>query len=254
MNWITILGIVIIALGTLLTYYGSSLSSENDKKEITDKIDSFNKNIERVKNENITQSEKDEKIKKIQEEFNSWAEQFEKKKEEHKIAIDKNDVNLREKKAQLNSKWHESYAVFFSSLTEMVTAINKVNGQRKITFIENPKFPANIYDASVDKFKVIIQFDKNVYWFIWLNIREPLNDNNIPTIEISVSDKAHYYFRSWGDLSIKVVPDRNEIRIFTMNIFDKAGFESEYKLEPNTNQLTSLLKKAFEYQIILIEK
>ncbi len=255
MNWITILGIVIIALGTLLTYYGSSLSSKNDKNEITDKIDSFKENIEKVKKENISVSEKEEKIKKIEDEFSSWAEQFEKKKEDHKIAIDKNDVNLREKKAHLNNKWHELYTDFFSSLTEMVAAINKVNEQRKITFKENPKFPNNIYAASDDKFKVIIQFNKNVYWFIWLRIREPLNDNDIPYIEICVSDKADYYSRSWGDLSFKIVPDYDKIRIETMNIFDKAGFEREYKLEPNTKkQLTDLLKKAFEYQIILIEK
>lgn len=63
----------------------------------------------------------------------------------------------------------------------------------------------------------------------------------------------------WGDLSIKptlaneLVP-KNRFYISTMRTFTKAGFEKTYPLNPDNKQIIELLKKALEYQILLLEQ
>jgi hypothetical protein len=253
MNWITILGILIIAVGTLTTYYGSSLSSNKDKKEITDKLDNFNQNIEKIKSENIPPQEKTEKINKIKSEFDAWAEQFMNNKDEKKVAIEKNEVIISEQKIQLNNQWRPLYVKFFTSLNKMVTSYNRVNAESNILLLENPALPNNIYKAKSDKFKVIVQFNTKVYWIIYLRVREPIDKILIPSIEILYSDKTGTSLLSSGDLTLEPYPDQNKIFVETYSIFDKAGFKNTYDLDPNFDQITELLKKAFEYQVLLAE-
>lgn len=253
MNWITILGIAIIGIGTLLTYYGSSLSSNKDKKEIIEKLDNFNQNIEKIKTENIPKSEKTEKLNKIKSEFDSWAEQFMKNIDEKKIALVKNEVSISEQKVQLNNHWRYLYVNFFTSLSKMVNAYNRVNAESTILFKENPDLPNNIYNAKIDKFKVIVQFNTKIYWTIFLRVTEPIDNAVIPSIEILTSDKEHANIMLSGDLSLRLYPMRNKIYVETYSIFDRAGFKREYDIDPKSNLITELLTKAFEYQILLIE-
>lgn len=256
MNWITIFGICVIALGTFLTYYGSSLNNKKDKQEITDKIEGFNEKLESISTQNIPSPEKEKQVEQVKQEYMQWAEKFVSNKEEQLVELDKTDVALREEKISLNKQWHSIYSDFFTSITEMVNAYNSASGQEKVKFIENQQFPASIYSATPDNFKVIIQFNDNLHWTIWLKVREPIKNKYLPSINISVAenkDFLKYQSFNWGDLSFQPYSD-NQIRVETLNIFDKANFEEKYELGETRQELNDLLKKAFEYQILLIEK
>lgn len=192
MNWITIFGICVIALGTLLTYYGSNLNNEKGKKEITDKIEGFNDKLDSISILNIPLPEKEKQLEKVKKEYLDWAEKFVSNKEEQLVELDKTDVALREEKVSINKKWHSIYSNYFTSLTEMVNAYNIASGKERVKLIENPKFPKNIYSATPDNFKVIIQFNENLYWTIWLKVREPVRDKNLPTININVEENEDF--------------------------------------------------------------
>ena len=45
MNWITIAGIVLIAIGSLLTIYGPQKDSKKDSDELNKKLDDFKKSL-----------------------------------------------------------------------------------------------------------------------------------------------------------------------------------------------------------------
>lgn len=136
----------------------------------------------------------------------------------------------------------------------MIDALNKVDGQNIVTLIENPKLPNDIYDANPDNFKVIVKFNKYIYWIIWLKIREPIKSDDIPSIEISLSNNPDFKSFSWGDLEFKPYLKSNKIIVETMDIFAKANFDKEYTLDNNAQQLLELLKQAYEFQILMIEK
>jgi len=254
MNWIIIIGIVIIALGTFLIYYGSSLSSSKDKKEIKGYIDSVNQNINQIQADNIPQAEKEEKIKKIESEFDLWAKQFIHSKEGKRIAFDKNEISLRELKDKLNNQWRELYVKFFTSISQMIKAFNQATGKSIILLKENPNLPINIYDAKPENFKVIIQFNSNVYWNIWLKISEPIEEPKIPSINIEVTDQPIFRPYAFGDIRFSINTENKKVYVDCFKSFEKAGFKREYSLDAEANQMTILLKKAFEFQILVIEK
>jgi hypothetical protein len=253
MNWITIAGIITIGIGTLLTYYGTSLSSSKDKIEITNKIDSFKQNLEKVKAENISDSEKVKAVDKIQNEFQSWATNFVETKEDKKLLLDKNDVNLREKKSILNTKWRNYYVKAFESINQMIEAYNKASGQKTLKLIESNSLPSNIYDAELNKFKIVVQFTENLFWNISLTIKEPIDKDELPWVGITLVKKPDTNLLGLNNLLFSFDIQRKSIIVLTSKPFDKANFKSEYPLDDKTNQLAELLKKAFEYQILITE-
>lgn len=253
MNWVTILGIIIIAVGTLLTTYGSSLSNKSDKTDITEKLESFNESLDEIKNGNLPKPEKEEKIKKLEGEFGDWAEQFSKSKEQHKIAFDKREMKLRERKAKLNEEWHKLYEDFFKSLTEMINALNEVSNS-SISFVKNPPMPKNIYDASDDKFKVVLKFDENNYWIIYLIVQQPVKKDEIPGIGIMMSDEPNPRFRAINSLHMHMDLELRSMFVLTDENFEKAGFETKYELKSDENKTIDILKKAIEYQVLLLNK
>jgi hypothetical protein len=70
MDGYTILGIIIIAIGTALMVFGSGKSDSKSQKEITDKIVETQHKIEELKTGKTVDSAA---ITKIESEFNNWA-------------------------------------------------------------------------------------------------------------------------------------------------------------------------------------
>ncbi len=254
MNWITILGIVTIGLGTLLTYYGTSLSSSKDKTEITSKIDDFKNDLAKIKNESLTDSEKVKAVEKIKYEFQSWADNFVKEKEEKKVQLDKNDVGLREKKLLLNNKWREYYVNSFEALSQMIEAYNKASGKTNVKLLETNVLPNNIYDAQRPNFRIQVQFGEKTFWMIWLRIDDPITDDNLPVINIAVNSKPNDDFAIMSDLSFAIKPKNKNIYVRVDKPFDKANFKTNYPVNESSNQIIILLKQAFEYQILITEQ
>lgn len=254
MNWITILGIVTIGIGTLLTYYGTSLSSTKDKAEITSKIDDFKQNLDKINIESLSDSEKVQAVDKIKNEFQSWADNFIKDKDEKKVLLDKNDVSLREKKILLNNKWRGYYVKTFEALTQMVDAYNKASGKTNIKQIEVKNLPNNIYDANKTNFRVQLQFSEKTFWFIWLKVYDPISSDELPIINIQVTNKPNDDFINMSNLSFLIDIKTKTIAILNIDDpFNKANFKKSYPLNENINQMIDLIKQAFEYQILITE-
>lgn len=254
MNWITIFGIITIAFGTFLTYYGTSISSSKDKTEITNKIDDFKNDLAKIKNADLPDSQKEKEIEKINFEFQSWADDFLRNKEEKKVLLDKNDLSIREKKILLNTKWREYYVKIFTAIPQMINAYNVASKNNNIKLFELNELPNNIYEAGIKKFKIQVQFNENTYWMIWLNVSDPITEDNLPRINITHASKPNDVFVLMADLSFWIDTKTKYLYVSTDRIFEKANFNKKYPLNENSDQIISLLKQAFEYQVLITER
>lgn len=124
MHWLIIFGIVLIAVGTFLTYLGGNLQSNKVSDEIKDKLKSTNEKIDSLKKDNNINKGT---IIEIENEFNSWAKDFFNKKDEYQLKHEMQDLNIKNKGVTLSMEWRSFYDYFFSNLKGMIDAYNKTN-------------------------------------------------------------------------------------------------------------------------------
>ena len=136
----------------------------------------------------------------------------------------------------------------------MVDAYNKASGKEGIVLIKNHTLPNSIYEASITNFNIVIKFNEKTFWTIWLKIYEPIEDDDLPRIHISISDKPDNKDFSYGDLSFRISQKLKVIFLDKSNTFDKANFKRDYPLDEKSNQIADLFRQAFEYQILINEK
>jgi len=86
MNWVTILGLILIAIGTILTYLGKDIANKQTNRELNTKIDNLSSQNERLSEEN----------KKTHAQNSELATEVKKYQDENKRLRD----NLREEKAK----------------------------------------------------------------------------------------------------------------------------------------------------------
>ncbi|MDO8786136.1 MAG: hypothetical protein Q7J12_07960, partial [Syntrophales bacterium] len=160
-----IVGVIINAIGIFLMTKGSSLSTQKDKTEIINKIKGFREEIGVIKN-NITNVESLEKIEKIKNEFNEWADNFVSDIESKRVEQQKSEVLLKEKEINLSKKWKHIYQYPFEVIDYMLKAYNQRTGKR-IEYII-PELPNNLYDKDAESFKSLIVFNNDTVWTITL--------------------------------------------------------------------------------------
>ena len=237
------------------------MKSNNFENRLMSKIESFEESLSLINNDSaiLTNSQINE-IDSLEKSYLDWAINFIENKEKESIEFDKKELELRERKLILSKKWHRQYADFFESLEQIIKAYSKASGKSFPKLIKNPKLPRNIYDAVPESFKIVVQFAENVYWKVWLSINEPIDNDEIPSINIAVCEeieasnqvdlRVHYQ----GDLHIRIEPDQNEIEVMALSKFYKAEFDYKYQISEESKILEVLLKQAIEFQILSIER
>jgi hypothetical protein len=276
MNWITILGILVLiigsiglafeytiwgiiinAIGTFLIIYGPEKNTNKENKEIKDKLEEFGKKLENVKKENLTFEVKENKIEELENEFTEWAKNFISNQDEKKLEIEKFEINLREEKVKLNQKWRPFYIYFFENLIKIITAYNSANNTQKISIIENPSFPANIYNETYKYyneskyFRIIVKFKDKLYWKIFLELSN--DEQDIPKINLYTTDNPNesYFFNR---VIIKPYPELNKIFVDFSRIFKRIELKEKYNLDSYSDSLNDILQKTFELQILILNE
>jgi len=254
-----VVGVIINAIGIFLMAKGSSLSTKKDKSEIIDKIKGFREEIGVMKN-NITNIESLEKIEEIQNEFNEWADNFVSDIESKRVEQQKSEVLRKEKEIKLSKKWRHIYQYAFEMIDNMLEAYNQRTGKRIECII--PELPNNLYDKDAESFKSLIVFNNDTVWTITFQIIKPYKKEEIPNIVI------HFFFgESWGYsarkraekgpsrefllLDINLAgkcfhPAKSDLNLYVGDVKDTYSISADnYK-----TSIKDLFTTLFEYQII----
>jgi hypothetical protein len=254
-----VIGAIINALGLYLMTKGSIISGTEDKKEIINIISGFREEIKIMKNE-ISNEDSLDKLIKIENEFDEWAESFTSNIEIKKIEQQKIDTILREKEIILSKDWKHIYQYFFETIKLMVEAYNQ-RVKNKIELIM-PPLPNNLYGNEAELFRTMIVFSENIIWTITLFISKPYERDKIPDIKIkylfgehgmSAREMAEKDSSTWSYLMLifhlkdnSILLGKGDQNQYFGDLKDSYSINSDnYK-----TSIKELITTLFEYQII----
>ncbi len=241
MNWIMILGIILIAIGTFLTYLGSNLQSNKVSDEIKGKIQDTNAKIAALQKE---PSINKEAVDKLDNEFSAWATELIKNKDSQRLHYEKDILDIKGKELSLSKEWLTFYNFFFETLKNLLDAYNRT-AKNLITY-EIPPLPNNLFSESINNFVANIKFSKQISWNIILS----KEISEIPSINITVINES----KNIGGLSIAPMSITDKVMyIFKdKDIFMTNDLLSKYDLGDYKNSLKTILKIIVEYQLTFI--
>ncbi|MFC5270270.1 hypothetical protein [Adhaeribacter terreus] len=254
MNWITIIGIVFIAIGTFLTFYGPSIDSKKDKEELNQKFSEFNNELKSIRREDIPQSEKEQKIAELKNEYSQWASEFSNNKELYKLEYQKNNLGLEEKKLAINKEWKYFYSNFFTQLESSVIAYNEYSKNGKIEIIEKFQFPSIIFNADHKNFFYILKFGETIFWKIFILNNQTFKEKELPPIVISVSNKNIGDDFVMPALGIYPFPERKLIIVRKLNNEINIPPKEEFPLNNYEKSMQEIIKGIVQYQVLKLEE
>lgn len=205
MNRYIIIGIVVIAAGTIMMGLtqqpewmiaggvingfglfvmaaGSLVSTRKDKIEILGKIQAFREEITTIKETASTEGTL-KTVERVEDEFTEWAGAFISNLESKVIDQQKNNILLKENEISLSKKWRHIYVSVCEILRKILTAYND-RTDNKIEFTI-PDIPFDLYGQEAKSYNGIIAFDNDNIWMITLRIIRPLKQEEIPNILVS---------------------------------------------------------------------
>lgn len=245
MHWVTIIGIILIAVGTFLTYLGTSLSSKNDYEE---GIAKFASKVEEILN-NKEHPIKEEDRAKVVFEFDEWANDFLNSREEQRIKIEKQILTKKEQKLALNKAYNKIYTTFFDTLNQFLSSYNKTT-KKKIKY-DIPPFTEDLYSDSIRKYKAIIQFSKSSKWEIYLIRNKTFSDGlELPYIYINSLSNNEKKSRSINEVSLQIDPNSKYIHVFNaQNEFKDIELSRTIQLDNYPEGIKDLVKQILEFKL-----
>ncbi|NQT34305.1 hypothetical protein HQ587_03875 [bacterium] len=262
-----ILGIILIAFGTFLTFYGSSIKSKQDNKtmqfefkakydEVISKIDSlkFPSQSDQYNGEiNSTKSDVDA----IENDYLKWADQFFSNIESTQLEDAKYGLGKKEKEIELSRKYRSVYICFLDQVKSFIDAYNQ-RSEVKITYTF-PTLPPNIYNAEEQNYLSEIRFNKEVIWAVFISGGNAL-EGDIPRIIISRSDKNGIESAKKEDLSflhlhsiltIHFDMEGNELRLWKKDE-NVRGLAEEYPFEDYEKSFEEIIEKYVSRQLFVL--
>ena len=256
MNWVTIIGLFIVAIGTGLIIYGTSIMNKQDlKKEIT----SFSQKIKKVESEAKTEDTK-EKVKQIEEEFESWAKDFTDKKNIKQLEFEKDILNVKDRTAKLNLQYRELYHYFFDTLRSYVIAYNHQNPKNKLIYEIN-NFPNDIFSSESEKYVAKVEFSKTIVHKYVLRVIQPIDADKIPGIVLLIDDN---FDRPLAEFSRFILEETSISFIFVQKhefvYIEKKNekliipqLKEQYSMKDYKASLNEIIRKIMEGQLISLK-
>lgn len=249
MNWITIIGIVFISLGTVLTYLGSSRDSKKNTKSVETKLEEFSNKLDSINAQPISDLEKQDKLSKISDEFTKWADEFVATKEKKKLDLQKIQIENKSNVLDLNSQWRPHFDRFFSDIKNIIDAYNSKT-KNKITY-DIKELPKNIIDKKSGLFESFIYFKNDIIWKISVNPGRNIAKRNLPSLEIEIFNEIPKTLAIPNDQFIFVFNDGDNYMLL-VNIrntkIDLSSLPKKYQLEDDT--FSRIAKDLLELQLL----
>lgn len=251
MNVYIISGILLIALGTGMMVYGQHVKSKVDSAEVArglqDKVDNVLKHIDEVR-----KGEKDEasagKINQIEQEFQTWAAEFLKDREQKKVKLARTHLDSVDVQLIVSNEWRPIFEYVLKTIDSMAKAYNAKSGETiKVDF---PPLPPNLYSEEAENYGGTVIFPNKIMWRIMFLSIKPPRQNHPPSMYISFGqegdrDRLHSYLQI-GDW------DKKNFRVSLSgpSVPTTEGVEGIYPLESYRDSLKTIIRRLFEAQLL----
>jgi len=252
---LVVLGVIINAIGLLVMTIGSSISSKKDKSEIIEKISGFREEISTVMS-SITSRESLHTVEKIENEFNEWAENFVGNFESKVVERQKDEIILKETELNLSKKWRHVYKYVFEVIQQMLVAYNQ-KAKNKIEFTV-PELPINLFGEEAKSFESFIVFDEYTVWKITLTSVQPHNrEKDVPNIDISfilgnnARDQAQHD-TGFNSIALWINPEKESITLSKTFLKKLIGdVKTSYSISVNEykESIRELFTTLIEYEL-----
>ncbi|MES2138490.1 MAG: hypothetical protein V4511_02200 [Bacteroidota bacterium] len=183
MNIYIILGTIIVAVGSLIIYFGSNRDSQSSQNEITEKLNETQKKIDNLKLTSIDT----QKVNQIENEFHEWANDFVQNKDKKKIFIEKKHLENKESRIGLNEQYRPCFLLFLETTKNIINAYNAKTGE-KFSYTIN-SLPMNIFDSNAEQYNAKITFKADVIWKIEIRPAGIFSDNIMASFQISITNE-----------------------------------------------------------------
>jgi hypothetical protein len=255
MNWIMILGVIFIAIGTGLTMYGSSIESKRSavisQKAVNEKIDDAMSEIKEIKEGALPEGKKEE-VKKVEDEFSAWASEFIENIDKQKVEYAKSELNRDSLALSVNKQWKPKYEYLINTTKQLIIAYNTTTDNKII--YEIPPLPKSIFSKDSNSYEATISFSESIEIKFSLSLIRYVSEDIIPSISFFILDKE--YFKSdyhKHSFVLLFFPKRNNITLGHISsdvIPPIADFPVESDLIKYEEWVKDLLTTMLEYYII----
>ncbi len=254
MNWVIILGLIFIFIGTGLTYYGGSIEAKRsaviNQKAVSEKIDDAMSEIKEIQ-EGPLSVDKKEEVKKVEDEFATWANDFVVNIDQEKVEYAKSVLDRDSLALSLNQEWRPRFEYFLNTLAQLITAYN---GKATIKIdCTIPPLPKNIFSDESEKFEATVKFSDSIAWKITLTSVRHVTDVSIPDIKLGILDEEYFGTKySIDTLILYFRPKENESRIVFLGstIPPIAEYDDSCNMDDYEQWIKGLLTTMLEYYII----
>jgi hypothetical protein len=158
MNTLTLIGIVVIAIGTVLMVVGQKSDDDESSKALEKRIEEVRSELQVARSANDTAA-----IQSLQSEFDGWATSFLESKEQQRITVQRERLAATDSQLQISAAVRPRYSGIVADLRGVLNAYNG----RATTPIEFhlPELPNNVFDAQdPTTYLGWIQFGPTLYW------------------------------------------------------------------------------------------
>ncbi len=164
MDGLTIAGVVLIAVGTLLV----AQAGQRDTKKIARKLDEFKAALTEAKRETSPAAPAKERIADIERDFDSWAKRVLNNSEQINVEVEQSKARAARLELDISDQLRDPYGYFLSALRRAIGAYNKQAGTAAI-IAHIPELPVNFFSAEGRAYRGRVQFREDTYWEIALS-------------------------------------------------------------------------------------
>lgn len=186
MNWLIMIGIIVIGFGTYFIYLGTDLNNKKSQQDLVKKIEHTQSIIEDLKtipNDDSLVT----KIADVEKEFHNWADEFIKNKESKKLFVEKKKVSSLEERIEVSNEWLPGYKAFFDVIKKSIEAYNSKTNSEIVYDI--PIIPDNIFINSDHNYSAFIVFRENIIWEFIISPPKEFDINYFPDVSLDIYNK-----------------------------------------------------------------
>jgi uncharacterized membrane protein len=253
MNVYIIGGILLIALGTGVMFYGQHVKSKVDSAEVSkvvqNKVDDVLKRIDEVRGAEKDKAS-DGKINQIEQEFQTWAAGFLKDRERKKIELARTHLDSVDVQLKISNELGPIFEYVLKTIDSMTKAYNAESGETiKVNF---PPLPPNLYSEEARNYGGKVIFPHKAIWHIQFLASRPPKSDDLPTMYITFEQEEDKRSRSDSYCSISIISKEKSfgIRLIGPDIPIAKGVEGTYRLDSYSDSLKTIMRSLFEAQLL----
>jgi hypothetical protein len=252
-NWLIIVGIVVVAVGTLLLTYGGIFQNRKDTEQASKasetRLDQISRDLAELRGRPKSELPPDA-IRRVEGEIKDWAATFASEKQKKKLALDERRLAHDNSLQHANTLAREYFAFAVSVLRDLVA---KYPSESKL-IAKVPDVPGDLFVNPETRFEGDIQFSETMSWKIQAYTTQPYPDvgttmilvylfeNHPPSKE--VKERGEFMLRFNNTAQTFHIRVRGDFTLATpVETLSKPTTEYEATIK-------SILKSLFEYQLL----